>query len=223
MEKYDSLGVAYKWLGKYVFPDSNEHYPFSKQEAMEKLRSMLALADEKTSKVGVQGVNPYTYQNADYFYDMKESGYGRAISDYSVPFVEMVLSGLKTYSTEGAGNLSYDINYQMLKWAELGAVPYFSLTYESALNLRETDYDEMFSSTFADWEDTLVETYQKYSTDFSAVFGEQMIKHEVLERNVVCVTYANGYKVYLNYNDDAVTADGISIPGMEYVIVKGGN
>ena len=222
LEGYGSTGIAYETAGKYAYPDYNINDPYTKPQAVNKIREMLAASQDTGRGIAVQGSNQYTYSYADYLYKLREDSYGLNITDHSVPFVQMVVSGLIPYSTDGAGNLSYDLQTQKLKWIEYGSLPYFYLTYESALNLRDTDYDELFSSTYADWENTVVDTYLEFKQNLSGVCGQQMVSHEILSDDLIRVTYANGIKVYINYSNVEASADGVRVPAKDYLVVGGG-
>ncbi len=222
LEKYDALGVAYEDVAKYVYADFNENATFTKAGAVEQLRKLLADTEATGRNVATNGSNQYVYTSTDYIYGLREDAYGLSITDYSVPFTQMVLSGMISYSTEGAGNLAYDLQTQKLTWIENGALPYFYLTYESALNLRDTDYDTLFSSTYADWEQTVIDTYKEFADNLSCVYGEQMIDHKIITSDLRCVEYANGVVIYINYADADATVDGVAVPAKNYVVVKGG-
>ncbi len=217
-----NLGIAYSSLGYYIYADHNENAPFTKQEMTEKQVEMLNDTRNDGRKVAVAGSNQYIFQASDYIYNLKEDAYGLAITDYSVPFTEMILSGCVPYSTNGAGNLSYDLDYQKLKWIEYGATPYFFLTAESALNLRETNYDTLFSSTFTDWEDELVSIYSEFKANLGEVYGKQMVAHDYLTDDVVRIKYENGWTIYINYGENSLPVDGYMIPAKDYAIVRGG-
>lgn len=222
---YSRLGVAYETAGRYVYPDYNVERKdgvFTKAQTVDKMREMLAAAKESGRGVAVNGSNQYVYDRADYLYNLREESYGLSITDYSVPFVQMVVSGLIPYTTEGAGNLAYDLQVQKLKWIECGALPNFYLTYESAQKLRNTDYDTLFSSTYADWEGIMLETYREFKDNLSVVYGQQMVEHEFLTDDLVRLKYANGVRVYVNYGDAPAGADGISVPAKNYLVVGGG-
>lgn len=222
---YSRLGVAYETAGRYVYPDYNverKNGVFTKAQTVDKMREMLAATKESGRGVAVNGSNQYVYDRVDYLYNLREESYGLTISDYSVPFVQMVVSGLIPYTTEGAGNLAYDLQVQKLKWIEYGSLPSFYLTYESAQKLRNTDYDTLFSSTYADWEDIMLETYREFKDNLSVVYGQQMVKHEFLTDDLVRLKYANGVRVYINYGDAPAGADGISVPAKNYLVVGGG-
>ncbi len=219
--KYDGVGVAYEDIGQFAYADYNEKNPFTKGETVRKLCEVLEDTRKENRGIAVFGANQYVFKYADYLYLLPEKSYGLSITDYSVPFIQMVVSGLIPYSTDGAGNLSYDLQTQKLKWIEYGSQPFFYLTYESALELRETSNSALFSSTFADWEDTLVDTYLEFKDNFSCVYGHQMTEHTIISDTLVRVGYDNGVKIYVNYADNADTIDGYTIPANGY-LVKGG-
>lgn len=220
LEGYRSLGVAYDDIGKYAFPDFNEGATFTKSGTVEQFCKLLASTKE-SRKVASMGANQYVYAYSDYLYGLRENSYGLNITDYAVPFVEMVLSGRVPYATEGAGNLSYDLQYQKLKWIEYGSMPYFYLTAESALNLRDTGFDTLFSSTFSDWEQTAVDVYTELKQNLGAVYGQQMVDHKFITDDLVRIEYANGIAVYINYGNEDARADGVKVPARDYVVVGG--
>ncbi len=126
------------------------------------------------------------------------------------------------YSTEGAGNLAYDLQVQKLKWVEYGAIPYFYLTYESAQKLRDTGYATLFSSTYEDWEHVVVDTYREFKENLDCVYGQQIVDHTILTDDLIRVKYANGVTVYVNYGDTEAAADNVKVPAKDYVVNRGG-
>lgn len=222
LDKYNLLNVAYEDVGLYAFADSNEYNRFTKTQSVAKLAELLGSTKAADRNVASKGSNQYVYAYADYMYGLREEAFGLSITDYSVPFIQMVFSGMIPYSTEGAGNLSYDLRTQILTWVEYGALPYFYLTYESALNLRDTDYDTLFSSTYADWEETVVTTYNEFKERLSCVYGAQMVDHKNISGDLVRIEYDNGIAIYINYATAEASVDGVKVPAKDYVVVQGG-
>ncbi len=222
IDSHTNLGVGYYYLGRVAYPDYNENHPFTKTEMANKIKELLALTRSQQHQVAVSGANQYVYESANYLYQTREGSYGLSITDNSIPFVQMVLSGLIPYSTENAGNLSYDLQTQKLKWIEYGALPYFQLTQESALNFRESDYDSIFSSTYDEWEERVVNVYDDMVQNLQDVYGHQMVGHDVLGKNLVRVEYDNGTVIYINYNSSERTAEGHTVDANSYVVVRGG-
>lgn len=222
LEKYDLLGVAYSDVGQYAYADFNEAAPYTKTATVTQLKELLASTADTNRRIASQGANQYVYGYTDYLFDLREESYGFSITDYAVPFLQMVVSGRIPYSTEGAGNLSYDLQTQKLKWIEYGAIPYFYLTYESALKLRDTGYQRLFSSTYDDWEGVMVDTYKEFRDNLSCVYGVQMTDHNYLTDDLIRIDYANGIAIYINYGGEEAEAEGVTVPAKGYVVVEGG-
>ena len=52
------------------------------------------------------------------------------------------------------------------------------------------------------------------------VFKQEMTNHVTLEDGLTCTMYADGTRVYVNYNYMDKTADGKTIPARDYVVVR---
>jgi len=219
ISSYDKISAGYEDIGRIIYPDYNKNAPYSRSETVAQWKKLLADTKAKGKKVAVEGSNQYVYSNADYLYSVPLSAFGLAITDYSVPFIQMVLSGLIPYSSM-AGNLSYDLDIQKLQWIEFGALPYFRLTYEDALLLKETEYNSLFTSTFDVWEDRVVTIYNEFKQNLGSVYGQQMILHEILDDGVVRVGYEDGTLIYLNYNNEDANISGLTIPAKDYIITS---
>ncbi|MCR5311243.1 MAG: hypothetical protein K6E32_07520 [Lachnospiraceae bacterium] len=223
LSKAPELNIAYSTLARFAYPDYNKDNSFTKNETANTYSEILKETTETGRKTAVNGCNMYSFANADYVYGIPEEAFGLSITDYSVPFVEMVLSGCVPYATDGAGNLSYDLNYQKLKWIEYGSVPYFMLTYRSALNLRESNYADLFSSTYEDWRDDVIDTFNELKDSVGFLYGKRLMSHEVLSEDTVKITYEDGTKIYINYDRKSAVCEGITVPAESYAVVKGGD
>lgn len=222
LKKYKGIGIGYEDVGRYVYADFNEYNPYLKSEMVEEMKKLIETTSNTERNVAISGANAYTYSNADYLYDLREQSFGLSITDYAVPFVQMVVSGYIPYSSEDAGNLSYDLQTQKLKWIEYGSMPYFFLTAEPALNLRGTGRESLFSSTFEDWKEIVADTVKEFNDSFSVIEGKQMIDHKVLSSDLRQITYENGISIYINYSDSEQETDGFKIPAKGYVVTGGG-
>ena len=220
LSSWSSLGAAYQYMGRIIYPDYNKSAPFTRNQTVEKWKEIFAQVKEQKRPLACEGMNQYVYESADYLYHVRDSAFGLSITDASIPFVQMVLSGLIPYSTD-PGNLSYDMDIQKLKWIEYGALPNFIITNEDAINLRESDFDYVFTSTYDVWKDRITEIYQEFISNFQQIYGRQMIRHERLEDGVVGITYDNGVQVLINYNDADREIKGAAVPAKGYVITEG--
>jgi len=168
----------------------------------------------------VEGNNLYAALYASQLINLPDSDSGYRMADRSIPFYQMVMHGYKPYTTV-AGNTTYDLTEQKLRWAEYGAQPYFILTRERAEELQGTDYNRLFTSEYSLWKDRVVEAYQWYNETMKPVYGTPMLEHAQLEEGLVRVRYENGYTVYVNYQAEDRECDGVSVPAQSVEVVKG--
>ena len=47
-----------------------------------------------------------------------------------------------------------------------------------------------------------------------------MERHERLAEGLFRITYSNGARMYVNYAASVQTADGVTVPSMDYVLVR---
>ena len=221
MQPFDNLNMAFMNEGRIVYNDYNTRAPFSKAETVAVWESMFEESSSQMNRVATRGFNQYTFRDIDFMYQVPMRGFGLAITDEFVPFVHMVLSGMVPLSAE-PGNLSYDLDIQMLRWIEYGVIPTFTITYEDALELRDTSYNWLFTSSFNTWEARILDVYNEFRDNLGDIFGRQMISHERLSRDVVRVEYDNNIAIYLNYGGETVTVGNVTIPPVSYVVARGG-
>ncbi len=216
--RFPYAGISFGDIGNWLF------YSYSKSNAstrQENLNSITAGLDtlRQEADFTVTAGSIYATARAANVIRVPDEHSEYTISDRSVPFYQMVLHGWVRYTTT-AGNRYYDFDKQVLRWVETGAMPYFELTWESSESLRETNYNQLFSSEYSHWSDNVVQTYQKLNADFAELQDQTIDSHEYLQDQVVRVVYSNGTKVYVNYTDQIVTVDGVSINAEEYSVVK---
>jgi hypothetical protein len=188
----------------------NEKKGENRQSALEKYTSIFATAAEDYA-VMTAGGNSFSLPYADHITELPVESSGLAESDYSVPFMAMVLHGSVSYTSE-AINMSGDPETALLKAVENGAGLYFELAYQNAPKLKETTQMNLYSSDYTIWKDSLVDYYKRANEVLGDLTDDTMVNHEYVQENVVVTTYSSGAKVAINYTDAAVTIDGVEVP-----------
>ena len=67
-----------------------------------------------------------------------------------------------------------------------------------------------------------MEAYRFVNDALKTVSGAEMISHETLNEGLVRTTYSNGTAIYINYGDKPASADGKTVPAMNYLVAEGG-
>ncbi len=145
----------------------------------------------------------------------------------AIPLWELVYHGSITYcpASELVNIPIAERKYQ-LKLVEFGGRP---ALYVNSRFVTETSGhknwmgdDDLRVGTAEEYE-KCVETVQKADEFFEPLKYlqfEYMIEHKIVKENVVRVTYSDGSKIYINYNNSVQNVDGITVNGLDYIIAK---
>ena len=216
--KDDSLsGLSLKGIGDMVYFNYGKKNAALASECKTYWNEMLSNTKETFGSVISGGGNSYVLSIADRVTKIpyKDSGY--QMTTKSVPFYQIVVHGYVDYTGE-PGNLSSDLDKVCLKWIEYGYLPYYELTWDSPERLMYTEYNSLFSSKYLEWEERIVESYNKIQQALGNVINEEIVFHDELMEEVYCTGYSNGTKIYVNYNKEEVTVDGIIIQPRDFVV-----
>lgn len=216
----DGVAICFDSVGNWLLSDVGETGESSRGEIADAISKSISDADKISGSVAVVGGNFYTLKNADRMFDLTDTDSQYYQTDFSVPFYQMVVHGYKTYSSLAA-NLSFDYNYQRLKFVETGSVPHFILTENSPNLLQGTSYDDIFSSEYSLWKDTVTNIWKEMNERLGGVWNLTMDSHEYINSTLVKVGYSDGSAVYINYADHSQTVSNIEIKPLDYVLVKG--
>lgn len=216
-DDYNGTGIAFEWLGSGLASDYNEDDLTYKQDA---LRIQNALLDGVEETVLLQNPLGFAIPSASYITDLPIETTLYAILDYQIPLVQMILSGYVDYATASLNlNNARSIEYNFLKVLETGSNVKYTLSYEDSKLLRETEYNYYLSTQYTNWLDHIEDTVKQI--DDIGIHQGHLVGHEMIQNNVVQVTYSHGLTILLNYNLSPVTIGTVTIGAMDYHIVGG--
>ena len=208
------IGLAAGSLSKELSNNYGKDARYTRTQAMEAAQTILREADA-VGRLVCEGGNAYALPYADQVTAIPARSSRFYIFDEEVPFYAMVLHGSVAY-TGDAVNLFYDDSRQFLKMLEFGYVPYFELVSGSSDMLKYTECSRLFSVGYARWRDKIVQLYTQLQ-EFAPVQGSAMLSHRT-EGELAVVEYENGWRLYVNYAEQPVTADGVTVEGQGYVL-----
>ena len=158
----------------------------------------------------------YGVRYADHIVRTAADNSGLLCEDESVPFLPMVLRDTVDLGSTPL-NLSDDFTQAVLRCAEYGIAPLYQVCASDPSVLADTEYDGNFSASFSGWYDRIVDSWRSLSAVLDAVQGQRMTADERVADGVQRVTYENGVRIYVNYTDAPVMADGLTVPAMSFV------
>ena len=189
-------------------------------EAIAIYQQMLDKAKAAFGTAEAEGGNLCLLGHADFFTHIPYEDFGYQSTTASVPFYQIVLHGLVDY-TARPGNLSSDLDREVLRWVEMGYTPYFELTYDNTEELMYTDYQSLFSADCASWQDRVAEAARQFTdSELTSLWNQLILRHERLTETLVRVTYESGAAVYVNYAQTDAVWDGLVIPAMSWLVSR---
>lgn len=218
-QKFEISGLKLENIGDMLYYNYGERSPVLASECKENWKRMLSEARDAYGSVTSEGGNLYVLAYADTVTQIPTEDLGYQMTTSEVPFYQIVAHGSVRYTGE-ALNLSSDAEKLRLKWIEYGYTPYFEITYESAEKLVNTEYNELFTSSYTDWKDDIVATCQELKPAWDAIQDAKMVSHEKVAENVFCTGYDNGVKIYVNYNQQAVAVGGMELEAMSWEVSR---
>lgn len=207
----NSVGLRLDDCG-YILPSSFiKGKTLSRGQMAEKV-SALCTSMSSHGELTLSRPNIYTVKYASEIVNLPENSPLESRKYCSgVPFLQAVLHGLCDYSFT-AVNLSQDPAVSMLRAIEYGAVPHYEWYFTDAVENDIYCYSNSLSQARLLWENM--------KDMFSDLRDQRITSHEEVKENLMRTVYSNGTEIYVNYNDKAVSDNGIIIDPMGFVRVN---
>lgn len=224
---FESLGVnglLYgNGLGENLSTDFNEHHLATRAEVTEVVQDIYGATKQRLGSSVAR--NPFfsLLRGVDHVYDIYDDHSYDLFIDEAVPFSQIALHGLVSYSTSYI-NERNDYQIEFLRSIEYGAEPSIILSYAPTDTLLRTkSLSRFFSTHYNDWLVELVKQYQRYNDELSVVQSEFIVDHRKLANGVKETSYANGTRVIVNYNQTPFHIEGHIVAAEDFIVIQGGN
>lgn len=220
--RYGVNGLDLTRFGRQLFLDRNFNYLSEREDTAFWWLHIAALAQQELGRVAIQGSNAYLLAVADKVLDVPMDPSNLLFVDHSIPFYQIVVSGLVPYSGYPS-NLRNDPRREFLKMVEYGALPQFELTYRDSALLKDTRYNALFTSHYETWLDEVVYEFNVANKEMGWLKTMAITDHRQLAENVFVTGYEDGTRVYVNYRETPfVTDTGVEIGPLDYTLIRGG-
>ncbi|MDR6715673.1 DUF5696 domain-containing protein [Paenibacillus sp. 2003] len=225
-DKFNQLdlgGLSLRDLGQVLTSDYRDSRVIHRETAKNIVKEQLGKLEQSYPNLMISAANSYAWGSAQHVVNVPAGSSRFNITDEEVPFYAMVIHGYMNYAASPMNTSGdQDLRKQLLQSLELGAAPYFQWTYEPSSRLKLTNYDSAYATEYSYWVDDAIALYRQADEVLGDLANEKILRHERIQEGVVRVTYTGGTSILVNYNADAVTVDGTTVDGMDYV-VGGGN
>lgn len=216
---FDVDGISLRDLGSVLHSDKKRSNQIHREEALDVVLAQLDTLEATGKRIAVSRANDYAWAVADDILNLPLDDNDYVIVDAGIPLYEMIVHG----SIDYCGNVYNltdvsDERQQILTMIEYGASPHFLFTWEETTLMKYSGMNSSYATTFSTWLDRAARVYGEVNAVLSRVSGAVMESHEILDSGIRKILYSNGVTIYVNYTDGAVSADGVQIPAMGYVV-----
>ncbi|MDR0553328.1 MAG: DUF5696 domain-containing protein [Treponema sp.] len=146
----------------------------------------------------------------------ESSNYGAFFT--SVPFRQLLLNGLCSYTTLNVNESGESPDYYLLQALETGSVPKFSVTAKNSDTLKYSTHKEFLSTAYAVWAGEIKALYRRWKDEADRIGSGEIVNHEILGDKVFKTTYSGGAELMVNYNHFPVEIDGVTLQALGYHI-----
>ena len=206
----DLKAISLSTIGQLTYSDFSNKNSFNRAGLPDIYDEILSEYRKAGITTAFTNANAYTFAYADRVFDAPVQSSGFDSFDYDVPFYQMVLHG-KVNMTSPAIIQSANPLSVYLKSVEYGMELLYNGIYADSSALTGTAFDYLYSSDYGLWIDDAAEKYAEYSPLQKLIYNSEIISNTKIAEGVKKTVYQNGVTVYVNYNDETVTAENIKI------------
>ncbi len=207
-ENYSEEGirnVALSELTSALYGDYGKNAA-GRDQAMELLVQSYETLSEKMDSILGNTANAYALAYVDRISNVPLQSSGYDIFDQDIPFYQMVLHGIKSYSS-AAINGSANSNTLLLKAIAAGSNLRYDMIGEETSILKDTELDRLYYAYYADWTQRAAQEYAFASKILSGVSGQLITGYEQ-DGSTMTTTYENGTQIVVDLEKESVTVDG---------------
>ena len=210
-----NCGISFSTIGIDLNSDYNTDNTVDRQKAKSITVEKLSEISGK-QLISAGGGNAYVLPFINQLDNMAVKSNGHDMTDYSIPFVGMVLSGYVDYSAPILNDSNME-KADLLRIIESNASVSALLTENDTISVDISEYTLPSSTKYDDVKDSIVSSYEYCLEALDGLYGKRIVKHSTINNNVRVLEYENGAKMYINYSNTSVEFDGKKIEPLSWI------
>lgn len=179
----------------------------SREMFKENLKDYYSMLQGNVGSVLADGANAYVLPYVDHITNVPLNSSKFDIFDQDIPFYQLVMHGVKSYSTT-AVNGDAQIGDLILKAVASGSNLSFDLIAEEANELKDTRYDVYFYADAQYWTEDAASCYRFVNEILADVSDQRITEYNIISDNEIETVYENGTKTVVNFSKRTVTKNG---------------
>lgn len=186
----------------------------SRDEAQQLLTDGLKMLGDCTDSILADEANAYVLPYADRINNVPLCSSEYDIFDEDIPFYQMVLHGLKSYSTEPINGSSDHRELLLLAMAS-GSNPHYDMIGENVQVISGTELEHLYYTYYDSWTQQAAQDFLFSEKILSKVAGKFITAYK-RSGNKIYTEYEGGIEIIVDLEKGSVAADG-----QEYYVSNG--
>lgn len=216
--RFNLNGAFLTDLGNYrlgSYNKNNEIYPLVGE--MYQIDAMNYIQNE-VGNVKLSAPFDYAFPYVQTAVDIPLTSSTYGILDATIPFYQLVISGLFDYTTETVnGTSDKSTGWYLAKALETGSNLQFLVSYTDPEVLLDTDYTQYYKSYYDNWKETIIEMNDVINQ--VNIHAGRLVGHETIAKDVAKVTYSHGLTIIVNSSNITYNYLGTDIPSYGYKVL----
>lgn len=208
-------------MGEVLTGDYNVNELRDRNEVKDVYAKVNQLFEDAGFKIANVGANSYMLGGTSVLFELPNTSSTHYMTDESIPFYQMVVHGLISYSGE-AINQSGNPQRSLLNAVEYGAGLFYRWMYAGDIEMYDNYYEDMYALNYSSWMEDAVKSYERYNEELGHTAQLRMTNHKRISEDLSLTEYEDGTQVYVNYSNADITADGLTVPANDYFVVRKG-
>jgi hypothetical protein len=161
--------------------------------------------------------NAYLWNYVSAYFDIPLYASQYHFYDDTIPFLPYVLRGMMDLYAPFV-NLYANPVEQKLLLLDYGLFPSYVITDAPTTDLKFSQANRFYSTTFHQWEQDIVATQRELAIALNRFRDASIINRRVISTGVVQIVYSNGYSIYVNYSETNYVAGTLLVEANSYAI-----
>ena len=214
-KQYGAENLYLTDLGSTLYTNFDRNKYATREEFQERA---VAFCKDWDGRLAVQKPNGYVLPYIDAAVGLPTDSSLYDVEDESIPFYQIVLSGVIPYTSE-AVNLSSNPRRTILKCMETASSLYFAWIGTNGSDIKETALNHLYGADYARWKEDAIAAQEELDGVFERIGTRIISGHETLAAGVTRTTFENGKSVVINYTAQPVETSYGTVPASGYLIV----
>lgn len=213
IESVKILDLGYRLNSDFNVSDTVDRYQ-SRIYSQDYLKTLSEKVNLKVEKGSI-----YSLPYAEKITNIPTTSSGYLILDETVPFYQIAISGYVAYVTEPI-NTASDPRDQFLRTVELGGQLAYTWVYALPDNITDNS-EEYFDCLYANSSSQAKEFADAYASLYSKIYNSSIIGHIKINDTLSKTVWDNGTCVYVNYDNEDIEIDGVTVKSKNFTALKG--